>query len=135
MRQRGNCTSGISPVVAVLLIVAITIILASVVSIWVFSFASETNEIGDNYLFRTNLDGSEDTIQIILMSGSKVLNSSRMKIMIGESWITSIPVVELRAGEFLTVDCDEDLIPGEVYHVKIVIDNIMMYEGDPVAEP
>jgi len=135
MRRPEVKLSGISPVVAILLIVAITIILAGVVSIWVFSFATETNEEGDTYLFKTDLEASDDTIHVSLMSGSKILNTSRIRIMIDDTWISNITVEEIRAGELFIVDCNMEIIAGNVYHVKIIVDNRMMYEGDPVANP
>ncbi|MGA1793783.1 MAG: type IV pilin [Thermoplasmatota archaeon] len=135
MRRPDASYSGISPVIAILLIVAITIILAGVVSIWVFSFATETNEEGDTYLFKTDLEASDDTIHISLLSGSKFLNTSRMKIKLDDTWISNISIDEIKAGELFIVQCGMDIIAGDVYHVKIVIDNRMMYEGDPVANP
>jgi len=126
---------GVSPVIAILLMVAITIILVGVVSIWVFSFATQTDEEGDTYLFQTDLEASDDTVQIYILSGSRILNTSRMKIMVDNNPISNISIVELKAGENFVAKVGMDLIAGHTYHVKIIIDNKMMYEGDPVANP
>jgi flagellin-like protein len=126
---------GISPVIAVILIVGITIILASVVSLWVFSFVGETNEKGDNYLFETDMDASDDNLKVSLISGSSVLNTSRMRIIINGLTVTNITVGEYSAGDVIYVDAEFDVLPGEIYIVKLIIDNKMVYDGRPVANP
>jgi hypothetical protein len=115
--------------------VGITIILVGVVSVLVFSYANEATEEGDNYLFTTDMDASDDTLEISMMSGTSFFNTSKMRILIDEISLIDIPEKLIRSGELFVVETGFDVEPGATYEVKIVVDNRLMYEGFPVANP
>jgi flagellin-like protein len=126
---------GVSPIIGVIIIVAITLVIAGVAAIWFFGFANVSNEDNDDdiYIFNVKLDGGDDTITYSIVSG-KLLNTSRMDQKLEDMALT-VPIEELSAGSETSIDPGVDLVPGEEYNVKIVINNKLYYENDLIAAP
>jgi len=124
---------GVSPVIAVILMVAITVVLAGAVTLWVFNLSSQSGEDGEMYFFRSTLEASDDTIHIHLLSGSDTLDTSKIRVIINGEDVSSISNQEMYAGDELVADAGIDLTPGTTYNVKITVNNRMMYEGNPIA--
>ena len=132
MRERKD-ESGVSVVIAVLLMVAITVILAGVVVVWVTFLAPSDPDEGDTFMFDADLEASEDTITVTLISGP-AFNTSKMRIKLDE---VDVPVlgVEMTAGETIYVPAGIDVLPGQTYEIKIMVNNKVMYTGNPSANP
>jgi len=128
-----NSDRGVSPIIGILIMVAITLVLAGVAALWFFGFQSDTSDDGKAYLFKTDLDGSDDTILITLMNGDP-FNSTMMRVKLDGNDV-DVPYHNFTAGDTLVVDAGIDVIPGENYEIKIIMNNKQMYVGHPVANP
>jgi len=125
--------SGVSPVIAVLLMVAITVILAGVVAVWAVGFLGKENNDGELHIIQTRLDSTRDRVVIDVIAGD-VLNSSFMLVLIdGNSF--PAPEGEFYAGDQIVVACPLDLLTGEQYDVKVVLDDKVIYEDVEIAVP
>ena len=145
MRRPVKGEMGVSPVIAVILMVAITIVLAGVVFIWAGSFTNETEEEPHYYNVKLTLTTDE---------GSPPTQNLRVEIMEGrinwEDFNVKIEEVDLatsydedRAGDdeyFPVPDSSTptggiDLSIGISYSVKIVsIDqNRIVYDDDIIC--
>jgi FlaG/FlaF family flagellin (archaellin) len=134
IRKKGTSLHGISPVIAVILIVAITIIMAGIVSLWVFSFLGDGNtEKNDQYFFSVTLSGSEDTITISPLNGDP-LKTSIMNVYIDQQPV-ELPVMNITIGSNMVAPSPFDLVPGEEYNVRIVIQNELQFDQEKIAAP
>lgn len=115
--------------------VAITVILAGVITLWVFSISSGNGDKGEMFFFNTDLEASNNTVSIVLLGGSEPLDTSTMRVIIDGVDVALVPVTEMYAGDQIFADTGMEITGGTTYHIKIVINNKMMYEGDPVANP
>lgn len=127
--------NGVSPVIGIILMVAITIILIGVAAIWFFAFGNEANNDDDAeiYIFNVKLDGGDDTITFSVVSGD-ILNTTKMILRIDDVQI-DVPYAELHAGSDMVIDTQMDLNPGSYYNVKITVNNKLFYDNDLVASP
>jgi len=134
MKEISRSRQGVSPVIAVILMVAITIILASVVSIWVFSFLSDdnTNNV-EKFRFDVELSGSSDTITISHMKGD-TLKTSMITVYLDEQ-VVDLPLMNLSVGGSMVAISPIDLIPGDTYHIKMVIQDELQFSRDRIAAP
>jgi flagellin-like protein len=117
---------GVSPILAILMMIAITLVLAGVIlliSSHFINYGSDTVEI---FLFNVEAKGSADTINVEIMKGS--LNTSRMDVML-EGASLNITSTEIRAGETLRIPAGIDIVPGTSYDVTIIVDNKVMYQN------
>lgn len=126
---------GISPVIAVLLMVGITVVIAGVAAIWVLSYTNTGNGDSDDDIFimNVNLDGTNDEVTFSIVSGA-ILNTSKMVLRL-ENSVIDVPVEEMNAGSEMTLDAGMDLTPGDYYTVKITVDNKLFYDNELVAAP
>lgn len=125
---------GVSPVIAVILIVAITLVMAGVVSLWVFSFLGDGNtDHPDHYMFSVTLSGSEDRIYISTLNGDP-LRTSIMNVYIDNQHV-DLPVMEITAGSVMSTPTPIDLVAGEGYNVRIVVQNELQFDQDKIAAP
>lgn len=126
---------GVSPILAILILIAITIVVAGVAAIWFFGFANTDDPDDDDgfYLFNVKLNGSNDNITFSIISGGR-LNTTNMELRINDS---KVPVPEMRvgAGTDVEVDSGTDLEPGSYYRVKIVIGGALYYDNELLASP
>ncbi|MGA1793781.1 MAG: archaellin/type IV pilin N-terminal domain-containing protein [Thermoplasmatota archaeon] len=119
---------GVSPVIAVILMVAITIVLAGVVFIWAQSFADEVREEPDYYNVRVSIttdEGSPPTqlLRVELLEGRIHWSSFSVKV---DDVVLAISTEEDRAGDqeiFAIPDSSAsgiDISVGSSYVVKII---------------
>ncbi|MFW3145395.1 MAG: hypothetical protein ACMUIE_01115 [Thermoplasmatota archaeon] len=111
--------------------VAITMVLAGVITLWVFSFTEDDDDKGDIFIFDVSLDGGADTIVFSLIDGV-ILDSNRIGMNI-DGYDVQIPTQEFKAGEEVTLISPIPLNPGQYYQVKIVIDTRLSYNRDLIA--
>lgn len=136
MQVSGTGQKGISPIIAVLILIAVTLVVAGAAMIWIFGFSNVTE--GDNgggkiYIFDVDLDGNGDLLIISMISGED-LNTSRMKITIDDNELEVSPG-EITAGNEFSIDSNEDLDIGTYYNVKIIISNKVHFDNDIIASP
>jgi FlaG/FlaF family flagellin (archaellin) len=134
MKKIGDSHLGVSPVIAIILMVAITIIIASVTAVWVFSFLGDGNtDKVDQYLFDVSLSGSDDTITISPMKGDP-LPTAIMTVYINEQQVI-LPPMNVTVGTNMVASSPLDLSPGITYEVKIIIHDELQYDHDRIAAP
>jgi flagellin-like protein len=125
---------GVSPILAILILIAITIVVAGVAAIWFFGFANtgDDSSSGDGfYIFNVSLNGNNENVTFSIISG-QVLNTSDMKMSV-EGNAVAIPSQEIGAGTDVEADTGLDLQPGEYYRVKITVDNSLFYDNKILA--
>ncbi|RLF67426.1 MAG: hypothetical protein DRN57_05670 [Thermoplasmata archaeon] len=135
MRAPGVRGSGLSPVIAVLLMVAITLAIAGAAAIWFFAFANSPDEGGEDvlFIFHVELDGGDDTATFSVIDGD-ILNTSMMEMKL-DGVDVDIPLRELNAGTDMTVDAGMDLVIGQSYNVKITVGGKLFFDKDVIAAP
>ena len=117
-----------SPVISVILMVAITVILAGVVVIFSLSITDENTNGGEKYLFTVKLSGDGDVINITLISGD-VLDTSGMRVVVEDQDIEETPAIVMYAGDDLQLNSPIDLVTGQSYEIKIVVNNQVYYSN------
>ena len=142
--KRVLCKSeGVSPVIAVILMVAITVVLAGVVFIWAQSFTDEIEDNPEYYNVRVSIttdEGSPPTqlLRIELLEGRILWNSFTVKV---DDVVLATSMEEDRAGDqeiFVVPDSSSsgmDISVGGSYVVKIVsIDyNSIVYNDEIIC--
>jgi len=126
----------VSPVIAVILLVAITIVLAGLVTLWVFSLVDEDEGSG-TYHFEARIDTSEQELMLTVVSGP-VLDPSAMRVLVGETeMIIPAGTGVLNAADSITLTPPSGFTfeVQVVYHVKVVVDNRMVWEQDVNGGP
>ena len=123
---------GASPILAILLIVVITLVLAGAVVFVVFQYMNWDTEAGDSYLFRVDLKGSDDTLIIELLENQ--LNTSRIIIKLDGVSLNNTSSL-LHAGKALMINTGIDIVQGHTYRIIIVVDDNVMYDNDVTAKP
>jgi len=123
--------NGVSPILAVLLLIAITLMIAGIAAIWVFSFLGEDHEANELYTFWVDLDSSTDTIMITIMKGG-ISNTSMMKVYIDNDTAVLEPG-PIYAGLAKNATTTLDLERGQSYRVKIVIDQNLIFDQKRTA--
>jgi len=134
MKKIGYSHQGVSPVIAVILMVAITIIVASVTAVWVFSFIGDGNtDKVDQYLFDVTLSGSDDTITISPMKGDP-FSTTIIKVYIDDQQVI-LPPMNVSVGTNIVAFSPLDLSPGDYYDVMIIIQDEVQYDQEEIASP
>ncbi len=149
MKWKRNAKDGVSPVIAVILMVAITVVLAGVVVLWVTRL-SKTEEEGpemltlDVKLYDDDING--DYMEIY-NNGGGTINWANYKITIdgtpiagttdSTSWTDGTANLETEVGEKVTIDFSTNQFEaGLEYTVKVT--NIktqkVVWEQDIIAE-
>lgn len=136
MRNIVGGGKGVSPILAIIILIGITLVIAGVAAVWFLGFANNNEEGSDGagfYVFNVKLDGSSDNITFIIISG-KLLNTTKMVLRIDDK-IVPIPVMKIGAGTDVEVDSGMDLEPGSYYRVKITVSNSLFYDNELMATP
>ncbi|MFW3145394.1 MAG: type IV pilin [Thermoplasmatota archaeon] len=129
---------GVSPVIAVILMVAITVVLAGVVFLWAQSFIGDEDTV-DTMNIKVNLYADQtgpntaDKIEVEVVSGQ--INWGDYEIRIGATTLTD--VTTSNAGDTLTIAAGLPVLTqGETYAVKIVNvgENKVVWEKDIIAK-
>ncbi len=135
MRSAFKVDHGVSPVIAVILMVAITVVLAGVVFIWAQSFTNEVESKQDfvNLKAEAMINNAGDQIlSFTVISGSMVW--TEYKLSINDIFITNNENDETGAGEdkeFLVDPSEVDWDIGDhleiqiidIFHDKIIWEN------------
>lgn len=127
---------GVSPILAIIILIGITLVIAGVAAVWFIGFADFNEDVSNGsgfYVFNVKLDGSNDNITFIIISG-KLLNTTKMVLRIDDK-IVPIPVMKIGAGTDVEVDSGMDLEPGSYYRVKITVSNSLFYDNELMATP
>ena len=130
---------GVSPVIAVILMVAITVVLAGVVFLWAQSFTNEAGGTVRSLNVKGSIDASEDTLSLEVISGTITWSDYNILIdgTLQSTWATSTPTTS-SAGETAVWDDDGtniDFTAAQSYNVKIVdiAENKVVWEDDIIA--
>ena len=119
--------TGVSPVISVILMVAITIVLAGLVTLWVFSL-SDTNDHLTIYKFEADIYSQSDEIHLSLVTGD-LINTTSMVVKINATDVTVPTGINLSAGDVLVLDSPIGLEQFVEYQIKVIIDNTTVWEG------
>ncbi|MGA1793782.1 MAG: type IV pilin [Thermoplasmatota archaeon] len=126
---------GVSPVIAVILMVAITVVLAGVVFLWAQSFTDDAGGDVEKMNVKGVIDDSDDDLIIEVISGK--ITWGNYKVTVDGSQLTTV-TVESNAGD--TAIFNDDVTPvtftaGTEYTVKIINigDNKVVWEDDIIA--
>lgn len=122
---------GVSPVIAVILMVSITVILAGVVAIWVVEISGSKDDDSANFILNVRLDSSNDEIHFMVESGDMV--DTTQLLMYIDDIPVDVPVRDLPAGLLLILDSPIDLLSGEDYQIKIVYMNQLKLDESVIA--
>ena len=132
MNNENRNDEAVSPVIATILMVAITVVLAGVLYVWASSLAGESTGGGlDTYTFShrdangdMSSDGLDDLVHIQMTSGDG-LNWANLKVSIVVDGGVSSLCVE--GGDAATSDCTWDKDGDNIWDVA---DEITISEGD-----
>ena len=122
---------GVSPVIAVILMVAITVVLAGVVFLWAQSFTDDADGGVDTINVKANADGSDDALYFEVISGTMKWDDYKI--------LTTTAGLESSAGEKATfagaAGADSFFSKTIEYNVRIVniADNAVVWEDDIIA--
>ncbi len=136
MRKIIDGNKGVSPILAIIILIGITLVVAGVAAVWFLGFASNRDDGSDGadiYVFNVKLDGSSDKITFTIISG-EFLNTTKMVLRIDGTTIP-IPIMKIGAGTDVEVDSGMDLQVGSYYKVKITVSNSLFYDNELVARP
>jgi len=143
MRRVNQSNLGVSPVIAVILMVAITVVLAGVVFLWAQSFSEYSGD--DVSFFHADITVRTDEglppnqeLEVLMLKGK--VEWSRYEVYFDDIQLTT-PITETKAGETETFPIPDsgsggmDIEVSSEYNVRIVsIDNMeMVYNGDVVC--
>ena len=128
-----NNEDGVSPIMAVLLMIAITIILGGIVAVWVYQYANLAEDDGDHYIFDIQLDGTLDQISFSIVSG-EALNTSHTEILIEGSNV-NISQMMISAGVVVELASPIDMEVGIYYNIKVIVRNFLLFDTDIIAAP
>lgn len=108
---------GVSPVIAVILMVAITVVLAGVVFLWAQSFTEDAGDSVKTLSVDMELDAGDGTLTITPLKGN--IDWSEYKIICNGDEITFTGTTN--AGLSQTFALNNTVTAGNDYNVKIVI--------------
>lgn len=127
---------GVSPVIAVILMVAITVVLAGVVFLWAQSFTNETGGTVKALNLKGSLDDSDEELSLEVISGTIVW--SDYKVLVNGTTQLSTSAGTSNAGEtatFTDATSTIDFAAGTSYNIKIIdiAENKVVWEDDIIA--
>ncbi len=129
---------GVSPVIAVILMVAITVVLAGVVFLWAQSFTDDADGGVETINVKASADGSDDDLVFEVISGT--MKWDDYKILINATTeVTTTAALESSAGEMATFTAaagPPSFFTGTIeYNVRIIniADNAVVWEDDIIA--
>ena len=128
--------AGVSPVIAVILMVAITVVLAGVVFLWAQSFTDESNTTVETINVKGTIDDSAETLALEVISGTYTWANYR--VTIDGTVVTTVDVSTSAGGTVTFTDPDilvDNFIVGTSYNVKIVniAEDKVVWEDDIIA--
>jgi len=126
---------GVSPVIAVILMVAITVVLAGVVFLWAQSFTNEAGGTVRSLNVKGSIDAGNSELQLEVISGT--ITWADYKILVDGSEVSGASVNETSssAGETAHYYSHGSFSVAQSYNVKIVdiAENKVVWEDDIIA--
>ncbi len=131
MKKNSLSIFGVSPILAILLLIAITLMIAGVTAVWVFSLLNNDHDTGGIYVFDIELYSSSDELILQLIDGDP-FNTTDSKMLIDDIEITLTPV-QIMIGSDVNITCGFDVIQGQEYTIKLVMNNKVVLYQEKVA--
>jgi flagellin-like protein len=128
---------GVSPVIAVILMVAITVVLAGVVFLWAQSFTDDAGGGVETINVKGVIDASDADLSIEVVSGTYTWSDYR--VLVDGAVQINTTTTESSAGETAVYTADGTgtwtVAAGEEYNVKIINigDDKVVWEDDIIA--
>ena len=133
MYHRGKADNvAVSPVIGVILMVAITVVLAGILYLWVSQLADHDDSGLDHFTFEFKLDSNNDVILMELQSGPLI--SSRYFTIKLDGIDGIIPEQNMHAGDTITITSPVDMISGSTYNIKLIKDYNVIWDQDYIAK-
>ena len=129
---RRTDNAAVSPVIGVILMVAITIVLAGVVYLWVVQLSDHEEVELDHFTFEFVLDSNNDVILMELQSGPLI--SSRYFTIKLDGINGTIPEQNMYAGDAISITSPIDMISGSTYNIKLIQDYTVIWDEDYIAQ-
>ena len=116
--------------------VAITIILAGVVTLWVMSLVDDDQDTPRGYFLDCEISSSDQELTIMVISG-EIIRTDSTRVTIDSVDLEMPSNVTLNAGEVLTLDIPAGFTVeiSQTYTIKVVIDNKVVWDKDIIAGP
>ena len=124
--------NAVSPVIGVILMVAMTVVLSGFVYMWATQLAETKDKAMTYYLFDLTLDSENDEILLELRSGPLV-SSEYFELNI-DGTNSPIPVQLLIAGDIILIESPVDMIFGQTYNIKIINTESVIWDEDYIAK-
>ena len=128
--------SGVSPVIAIIMMVAITIILAGAVTLWVMSLVDDDEDTSRGYFLDCEISVSDQEMVLMVISG-EIIKTDEMSVTIDSVDFELPSNITLNAGEVLTLDIPAGFTVeiSQYYTIKVIIDNKMVWDKEIIAGP
>ncbi len=127
-----NNETAVSPVIGVILMVAMTVVLTGFVYMWTMQLTDHDDKATTYYLFDLTLDSESDEILLELISGP-LISSEYFDLNIDGTNAT-IPLQTLVAGEIIHISSPIDMIFGQMYNIKIINTETVIWDEDYIAK-
>ncbi len=126
---------GVSPVIAVILMVAITVVLAGVVFLWAQSFTDDSGGTVETMNLKGTIDDSEEELSLEVISGTYSWDDYKVLVN-GTDPLTTTVDSSSSAGETALFTGSVTFDVGNSYNIKIIniADNKVVWENDIIAK-
>ena len=124
--------TAVSPVIGVILMVAMTVVLSGIVYMWAVHLSDHNDKATTYYIFDLTLDSENDEILLELISGPLV--SSEYFDLNIDGTNATIPLRSLVAGEIIHISSPIDMIFGQTYNIKIINTETVIWDEDYIAK-
>lgn len=109
---------GVSPVIGVILMVAITVILAAVIATFVIGLGDQTDDVAPSVSFSDSVENeSQGVTSISIDTTDSDVDASNIEIVVGDndpvSWQDATGNDQLAAGQQVTINASSDEIGSE----------------------
>ena len=134
MKSLTKKDTGVSPVIAVILMVAITVVLAGVVFLWAQSFTDESDSTVDTMNVKGSIDDSDETLTLEVISGTYSWDDYRVTVD-GTIVTTTAGSSTSAGGSAVFSEALTTFDVGTSYNVKIVniAEDQLVWEDDIIA--
>ena len=134
MKNLTKKDTGVSPVIAVILMVAITVVLAGVVFLWAQSFTDESDSTVDTMNVKGSIDDSDETLTLEVISGTYSWDDYRVTVD-GTIVTTTAGSSTSAGGSAVFSEALTTFDVGTEYNVKIVniAEDQLVWEDDIIA--
>ena len=126
---------GVSPVIAVILMVAITVVLAGVVFLWAQSFTDDSGGTVETMNVKGTIDDSAETLSLEVISGTYTWGD--YKVLVNGTDELTTATASSSAGETVSfTEAGYTFDVGYSYNIKIIniADNKVVWENNIIAK-